>query len=699
MRRWRGLAITLMLAAATHASHAERFALLVGVSAYPHLAPHQQLQGPANDVRRMREALLLRGFEPRHLRVLADGVDGAELPLRMAILGALDELAGRARPGDTVLLHFSGHGSQQPGDGSAESAREEPDGWHETFLPRDVRGWDGRRGVVENAITDSALRAAVDRISDRGAFVWAIFDSCHSATLVRGQSDDAAGRRLRQVLPADLGANATPPRPPRTLEPRPAATASAGAAARSPAVYFYAAQSSEPTFERPMPEGAPDAVAQGVFSYVLARALAAGTAMTYRQLGQHVLAHYAQRWDSRVTPLFTGDGLDRPVLDQMTVPVRQWPLMAGPRLGVAAGALEGLAVGAQFEVLPDPLAPLSRGDERPLLRVTAVHPGHSDLEPTGSTKPPAARAHPTGTYLRLVANPPSFLLRLAVDRSACRDSCPLDPAVALLRRDAIPGVDTRWLDARDADADVTLELRSDGLRYRLRDDAAAEAPSDAPFFGWKTASGDAPATVALRIADDLHRLARERNLLQLAARLALAPPGDAPVFDLQLLAPGSELEGAPLTADRVTTVRDRDRLGMQLRNSGPRPLDVTLLTLDANHGIQVQYPKLNGESNRLDAGANLRLNNIVINARRSSGTERLLLIWAPARKQADRRDFSFLQQAPLARTRGQRADGDADVQALLDACFAAYLTRAGDATAAPPSSGLGMRLYTVRVER
>ena len=118
------LALTLMLSGT---AHAELHALLVGVSGYPNLPERMRLQGPRNDVLRMRQVLVQRGFREEHIRLLADGVPGAQPPTRANILQALDQLGAGRGSGDTVFIHFAGHGSRQP----AADAR----GWPDADLP------------------------------------------------------------------------------------------------------------------------------------------------------------------------------------------------------------------------------------------------------------------------------------------------------------------------------------------------------------------------------------------------------------------------------------------------------------------------------------------------------------------------------------------------------------------------------------
>jgi hypothetical protein len=147
-------------------------------------------------MRRARDVLTQRGFPPANIKVLADGVKDATLPTRTNILAELDHLAQMAKKDDFVFLYFAGHGSQQPADRSTAEGRAEPNGLYEIFLPRDVGMWSGTVGGIENALVKTEMRNAVDRILNKGAFVWAIFDSCHSATMVRGVD---TGVRYRYV--------------------------------------------------------------------------------------------------------------------------------------------------------------------------------------------------------------------------------------------------------------------------------------------------------------------------------------------------------------------------------------------------------------------------------------------------------------------------------------------------------------------
>jgi len=142
-------------------AQASSYALLVGVSDYSDGIGIPALNGPRNDVSLLRLALSARAdFE---VNVLADGVEDAARPTRAAILGALDDLAGRVAPGDFVYIHLSGHGTQQPDDNGDESY-----GLDEVFLPAYTgRATSGSR-EIPNAIRDEELGAKVAALRARG---------------------------------------------------------------------------------------------------------------------------------------------------------------------------------------------------------------------------------------------------------------------------------------------------------------------------------------------------------------------------------------------------------------------------------------------------------------------------------------------------------------------------------------------------
>ena len=202
---------------------ADTYALLVGCTEYPELKAASdpalyeaniRLEGPGNDVVAMRRALrAYLGVPDEHIRVLTGWPDDAAArPTRANILGHLDRLAREVPRGAHVLFLFSGHGSQQPDEPNGDEA----DGMDEILLPADSGRWDPVKRGVANVIVDDEIHARLLALHDAGAQVWAVFDCCHSGTMMRGVAPDDAPRgagdvgapesvRMRGLTPELLG--------------------------------------------------------------------------------------------------------------------------------------------------------------------------------------------------------------------------------------------------------------------------------------------------------------------------------------------------------------------------------------------------------------------------------------------------------------------------------------------------------------
>ncbi len=679
-------------------AHAEMRALLVGVSGYPDLPPRLRLTGPANDAQRMRQVLMARGFRAEHIETLADGVSGAALPTRANVLAALERIALRSGRGDIVLVHFSGHGSQQPAAGESAVSNSGP-AQEQIFLPYDVKRWDRDVRSVTNAIKASELRAAADRITARGAFLWAIFDACHSARLVRGAENDSV--RYRQVPAAELGVP-EPASGPAAARPASDSTATRGQPSEvsvltptpdGGAALFYATQTYEMTPEMPLPAGRPDARVMGLFTFVVAKALEQAQVMTYKQLSQHVLAEYRTLGDARATPLFAGAGLDRLVLGQGASQHLQWPLeVTGDALAVGAGELSGLAPGSVLAVLPSAVS--GSAEIQGYLTVVTSRRDRAELAPVAHAgrAAPARASLRSGQFVRLVSNPVEFDLRIAVDPNSCPARCVLVDAAARLQREGVPGVAAVWVELSAA-PDIVLEqigervvfvpatARADALRARSELAGAYVIEGGKPL---------ASAAAAGRVAAGLHAVARTRNLMRVAAKLVARGTGAGLSATLKAER-GKSGRPEAIPAGMSPQLRSGDVLLLTLRNEGPTALDVTVLYLDADQGIVCLYPSRAGETNRLDPKGEAMV-DIDIKAP-PVGAEHLLIIAAEVTRLGEQRNYAFLEQPPLDRRRSSGTDPE---DAFADAVFADYRAR-GATRPAPPPAQTTVQLFAVTV--
>jgi hypothetical protein len=686
----------------------EMRALIIGVSDYPNLDKEQWLEGPRNDAARMQEVLQRRGFAANRISVLADGVPQAGLPTRANILNELDRLAREAGKDDFVLLYFAGHGSQQPASRSTPGGRAESDGLYEIFLPRDAGKWSGQLGRVENALIKTELRDAVDRILAKGAFVWAVFDSCHSATLVRGASD---GVRYRYVDPVKLGIprdalNAARGSSAEQMRTFPAASATP--AAHAPNVgdggsaFFYAAQTTEETPEMQLPKGQADGKQYGLFGYMITQALDSGVPMTYRQMAQYVLTRYGAMNETRVTPLFSGTALDQPVLGQNTPLVQQWKIDKGQEFVVQAGALSRLSEGSVLAVVDDPLAKTETAIG--YVKLVRVSLSTAVAEPVAYKGKPALKpeALPKSAYARVAQIAPRYTLRASVDGSACKENCgPAKAALAQLRSktDSVSGAAVTWLDA-PADGDIIVKLLPDRIlllppTLAGADCKAAEACPQALTLLAEPMHRLPDKGLREKLTESLHAIARSTNLLRIATQLTETGQKSAQVDVAMKLT--SKDKQIPYSPERVPQLHAGDRISVSLRNNGINAVDVTMLYVDAHYGINVLFPSGGGASNRLEPWAVHEFDIDVTDD--TLGMERMLTIAVSAARGQERSDFSFLAQPSLVAMRGGKSGEDDDVLAFMDAGFSSYRNRGGHVAPQAPGDRTSMQVFTFNIAK
>lgn len=636
---------SLVLALACLSAHAENHALLVAVTGYPD--KQQALEGPRNDAELIREVLRQRGFPSTNIQMLADGVPGAGEPKRAAILSALDGLAQKAKPGDFVYLHFAGHGSQQPA--LARPGNSEPDGLDEIFLPIDIGQWDGGSGTVKNAITDDVLGERITAMRNRGAFVWAVFDTCHSGTMTRGAP---TGERSRQVLPSSLGI------PAQTLTSKgsqaspidPIATGLKPDAGGL--VAFYAAQSHETAPEMYLPKGAPEARAHGLFSYTLAEALAQAPAINYRQLGQFVLARYAALGRYAPTPLIEGTAVGTPLPGAATASGQpQWPITQKKGLlYLNAGILHQVTPGSLLAVVPTPIAKdseaigylrISQADATTSQAVPHQEPGQTAIKPE-DIQP--------GMYARLIQPAVDLTLRVALPEPG--ESEPhARVREAIARMQAQPeGVRVEWVAAGQT-ADLRLAVKDNQLWLLPPDGQMVEQGSG------KSLSIHLDKSVAqlkTLLTDSVQRVAKALNLKRLAAQPVKGLANDKMTLKVNVQRRNSA-ELQPLARDSLPSLRAGDRLVLELENRGQRALDVTVLSIDSQFGIDAAYPG-DGETNRIEAGGRMPALEIDIHDD-TTGIESLVVLAVEAEPQKPVADFRFLVQLRLENTRGTSMTG------------------------------------------
>jgi len=144
-------------------------ALLIGIN---YTGTNAALRGCINDVVRMREFLKANGFvdSPNTMVVLTDDQqENRKRPTRRNMIAAMQWLVQGAVSGDSLFLHYSGHGGQTP-----DKNGDEDDGYDETIFPVD---YNQAGQIIDDELHDILVKPLAP-----GVRLTVVFDSCHSGT-------------------------------------------------------------------------------------------------------------------------------------------------------------------------------------------------------------------------------------------------------------------------------------------------------------------------------------------------------------------------------------------------------------------------------------------------------------------------------------------------------------------------------------
>nr|XP_016485787.1 PREDICTED: metacaspase-1-like [Nicotiana tabacum] len=132
-----------------------------------------ELVGCINDAKCMKYLLVNRFNFPQDsiLMLTEEERDKKRMPTKHNIIKAMSWLMQGVKAGDSLVFHFSGHGSQQEND-----TGDEIDGYDETLCPLDYE--------KQGEIVDDELNAILVKPLPPGAKLHAIIDACHSGTML-----------------------------------------------------------------------------------------------------------------------------------------------------------------------------------------------------------------------------------------------------------------------------------------------------------------------------------------------------------------------------------------------------------------------------------------------------------------------------------------------------------------------------------
>jgi uncharacterized caspase-like protein len=136
-----------------------RWALLIGINKYEHMPA---LRYCSHDMEQLRDVLIEHGgYQRDHVRLLSDQAKDSESPSRGNLLLALNDFLQQAKPEDTVLVAFSGHGDRDPQD-------------HSYLLPIDA----SPKLLADTAVSMAKVHEYLQTCQARQKII--ILDACHS---------------------------------------------------------------------------------------------------------------------------------------------------------------------------------------------------------------------------------------------------------------------------------------------------------------------------------------------------------------------------------------------------------------------------------------------------------------------------------------------------------------------------------------
>ncbi|KAL6008523.1 Metacaspase-1 [Asimina triloba] len=151
-------------------AHGRKKAVICGIS---YRFSRHELKGCINDAKCMRHLLVNRFKFPESsiIMLTEEETDPYRIPTKHNLRMALYWLVQGCQPGDSLVFHYSGHGSRQRNYNG-----DEVDGYDETLCPLDFE--------TQGMIVDDEINTTIVRPLPRGVRLHAIIDACHSGTVL-----------------------------------------------------------------------------------------------------------------------------------------------------------------------------------------------------------------------------------------------------------------------------------------------------------------------------------------------------------------------------------------------------------------------------------------------------------------------------------------------------------------------------------
>jgi hypothetical protein len=306
-------------------------------------------------------------FPPSNIIVLLD-----EQATAKGICDAMEKLLADCGHDDIVVFHFSGHGSQMAALG------DKPRGYDESIMPYDSGRMNSTfpQQVPPCDIRDTDIQEWLSRLTEKTSHVTLIFDSCHSGSITRMQSDsEERGTRLRWIAPDPLpeGSLSIPKPSARDLT-RDAHGGSGWLPLSEKYVLLAACAAEQGAYEMDHKDlGLPSR--NGAFTFFLTQELNQATESTYQDIWDLVSIKVNNRFQKQ-TPQLEGTR-DRQIFDVQDFSPMRYLLVTerqDDKVRIAGGAIHGVTVGSQWAVYPPGTKEISGNTIQGMVQITGVEP-------------------------------------------------------------------------------------------------------------------------------------------------------------------------------------------------------------------------------------------------------------------------------------------------------------------------------------
>lgn len=188
-------------------------ALVVGINKYKHLPPSKWLNNCHRDADRMRDFLaspdVKAQFESVNIREMKESMENvADIPDKDNMIAAFREHLGKAKPGDTALFFYAGHGVRETTDIQSFS-EQELDGQIGGLAVHDF-GDKEKKNPGGTVVADKEIRYLIKELADKGTeenpiHIVVVFDCCHSGESTRSVLGDEMPAKSRQLERGPVG--------------------------------------------------------------------------------------------------------------------------------------------------------------------------------------------------------------------------------------------------------------------------------------------------------------------------------------------------------------------------------------------------------------------------------------------------------------------------------------------------------------